>query len=38
MKEFKYPELDVRAIDVEDVITTSNDGGLGDTETSPDEF
>lgn len=37
MKEFKNPELNVHAIEVEDVITTSN-GGLGDTEMSPDEF
>lgn len=38
MKEFKYPELDVHAIEVEDVITTSNGGGYSDTETGEDEL
>jgi len=32
MKKFEMPELDVQIISVEDVITTSGNGGATDTE------
>lgn len=37
MKKFENPEIQVEAFSVEDVITTSNQGGNG-TETPDQEF